>query len=81
MDGDDQMSRVKWTSRDNSLSFRQGWIVCYTARNGKFRNEIMRYDEDEQDRFECDDEAIEYVLRHANRSKTCRKAVHLVYGI
>ncbi len=79
--------KITWTSKDNSASFKQGWglfwVNChYTAKQGKPRHEIMKYDEDQSQKTIPDDtEAVEFVLRHAKKSKICRKAVKIVYGI
>jgi len=67
-----------WTAKDTAIASRMGWNL-FRIDIGSRKLEIER--EDEQEIFDDDNEAIEYVLRHAKTSKTCRKALNVVYGI
>ena len=67
--------KTSWTRQDSCRASKQGWDV-FTTVNGVV--EIEKNDHAEV--FKFDYEAVEFVLCHAKKSKTCRKAVKIVYG-
>lgn len=76
--GWDRVKALAYYNRNQHYGLKQGWLICMDD-DGKLK--IMKYDEDPEERFRFDEEAICFVLKNANRRKLCRAAIAIVYCI